>query len=105
MNLNRTVYRVYHYNTTSYDQRGIFSAMVNLTYSYRKSKISWKNFFNNDFNKNVSLRTGLNTVNPGYSFNYKGESNEAAANGIGSSVLEGMHSPQKRLDNKLERIL
>jgi TonB-dependent receptor len=82
----------YNYNTTNYDIRSIFSAMVNLTYSYRKSKISWKNFFNNDFNKSVALRTGVNTVNTESPFNYKGESNEANGNGIGSSVLEGLHN-------------
>jgi hypothetical protein len=65
---------------------------LNLTYSYRSSKISWKNFFNNDFYKTVALRTGVNTVNTTDPFNYKGESNEATGNGIGNSVIEGMHN-------------
>ena len=82
----------YNYKTTNYDMRSIFSAMVNLSYSYGKSKISWKNFFNDDFSKNVALRNGINTTTTTDPFYYKGESNEANGNGIGSSVIEGLHN-------------
>ncbi len=82
----------YRYNTSNYDTRSVFSALLNLTYSYGKSKISWKNLFNNDFYKTVALRSGINTVNTESPFSYKSENNEATANGIGSSVIEGLHS-------------
>jgi len=82
----------YYYNTTGYDMRTIASALINLTYSYRKSKISLKTLFNNDFIKNVSLRNGTNQVNPSSPFSYKSSFSEGTANGIGSTVLEGLHS-------------
>ncbi len=82
----------YKYNTTNYDMRSVVSALMNLTYSYGRSKISFKNLFNNDFSKTVALRNGINTVNTQSPFSYKSENNEATANGIGSSVLEGLHS-------------
>ncbi len=85
----------YQYNTTNYDMRSVFSAMVNMTYSYGKSKISWKNFFNNDFYKTVALRAGTNTANADFPFKYKGENNEATGNGIGNSVIEGVHNLNK----------
>ena len=85
----------YFYNTTGYDMRTITSALVNLSYSYGRSKISLKTLFNNDFIKNVSLRTGTNQVNPSSPFYYKSSFSEGNANGIGSAVLEGLHSLNK----------
>ena len=82
----------YNYNTVGYDTRSIASALLNLTYSYRKSKLSLKTLFNNDFAKTVALRNGLNQVNPSSPFSYKVSSTEGTANGIGSAVLEGLHS-------------
>ena len=82
----------YTYNTSSYDMRSTLSALLNITYSYGKSKLSLKNLFNNDFVNSLAIRNGLNTVNQGYFFNYKSQNTEAASNGIESSVLEGLHS-------------
>ncbi len=81
----------YFYNTVGYDMRTITSALINLSYSYRKSKISLKTLFNNDFVKNVSLRNGTNQVNPSSPFSYKSSFSEGNANGIGSAVVEGLH--------------
>jgi TonB-dependent receptor len=82
----------YFYNTTNYDTRTITSALINLSYSYRKSKIALKTLFNNDFAKTVALRSGTNQVNPNSPFSYSSSSTEGNANGIGSAVLEGLHS-------------
>lgn len=82
----------YTYNTTSYDMRSTLSALLNLSYSYGKSKISLKNLFNNDFVSSLSIRNGVNTVNASEPFNYKSENTEAGSNGIENSVLEGLHS-------------
>jgi TonB-dependent receptor len=81
----------YDYNTESYDMRSVTSALINLSYSYRKSKISLKTLFNNDFVKTVALRNGTNQVNPNSPFLYKSSNTEGTANGIGSAVLEGLH--------------
>ena len=85
----------YNYNTTNYDVRSVLSALLNLSYSYGKSKISFKNLFNNDFVITLGLRNGPNTVNPRAPFNYKSNNSEAAGNGIVNSVLEGLHSLNK----------
>ena len=85
----------YNYNTTGYDTRSVLSALLNVTYSYGKSKISLKNLYNNDFVNGFALRNGTNTVNQGYFFDYKSQNTEAASNGVGSSVLEGLHSLKK----------
>ncbi len=85
----------YNYNTVSYDMRTITSALVNLSYSYRKSKISLKTLFNNDFAKTVGLRNGMNQVNPTSPFSYKSSNSEGNGNGIGSAVLEGLHGLAK----------
>jgi len=85
----------YDYNTTSYDMRTVTSGLLNLTYSYNRSKISLKMLYNNDFIKTLSLRNGENMVNPNSPFSYQGENNEATGNGIGNAVLEGLHSLNK----------
>lgn len=82
----------YDYNTVGYDMRTVTSALLNLSYSYGRSKISLKTLFNNDFAKTVALRNGTNQVNPSSPFSYKSSNTEGNANGIGSTVLEGLHS-------------
>ena len=42
--------------------------------------------------KTFALRNGTNQVNPSSPFSYKSSSTEGNANGIGSAVLEGLHS-------------
>lgn len=82
---------IYTYNTNNYDVRNNLSALLNLTYSYGKSKISWKNLFNNDFTKTVGLRKGINEDVHTSPFYYKSANTEAMNNGIFNSVVEGLH--------------
>ncbi|WP_121357607.1 TonB-dependent receptor [Flavisolibacter nicotianae] len=82
----------YYYNTNTYDMRSSLSALLNLTYSYGKNKISLKNLFNNDFVSSFSQRFGRNVENQGFTFNYKSQNTEATQNGIFNSVLEGVHT-------------
>lgn len=82
---------IYNYHTSSYEQRSALSSLLNLTYSFRKSRVALKTLFNNDFTNTISLRNGLNTVNPGESFRYKSQNTEANANGLFNAVLEGNH--------------
>ncbi len=87
---------IYDYNTAGYDEKNNISALLNLTYSYGKSKISFKNLFNNNFIKTVGIRSGANyengLTNPFY---VKSTNSEAAGNGIVNSVLEGLHKLNK----------
>jgi len=92
----------YDYNTASYDMRSNLSALLNLTYSYRKSKISLKNLYNNDFVNSFAIRngtagsSGTNLNEPGtIPFYYKSQNTEAGANGVLNSVLEGLHNLNK----------
>jgi TonB-dependent receptor len=81
---------LYDYNTTNYDEKNNITALLNLTYSYGKSKISFKNLFNNNFVKNTALRDGSNFEN----FDpilIKSLNSEAMNNGLVNSVVEGLH--------------
>jgi len=82
---------IYGYNTTNYDQKNNLSALLNLTWSYGSSKISFKNLFNNDFTETLGLRSGRNVVNAPDVFYYKGSNSEVTQNGLVNSVVEGLH--------------
>ena len=83
---------LYVNNTDNYDQHNQLSALFNLTYAYKKSKISWKNMFNNDFSNVLGLRNGIDKSNDPYFFHYKSQNTEATGNGLFNSVLEGLHN-------------
>lgn len=85
----------YEYNTTNYDVRNNLSGLLNLSYSYGRSKISWKNLFNNEFTNTVALRDGRNDANTPEVFYYKSTNTEAMNNGLFNSVVEGLHSLKK----------
>jgi hypothetical protein len=82
----------YDYNTDAYDEKNNLTALLNVTYSYGKSKISLKNLFNNTFVKTTGIRDGINMVNdPSNPFSIKSANSEAAGNGLVNSVAEGIH--------------
>ncbi len=82
---------IYDYNTINYDEKNNLSALLNLSYAYKNSKISFKNLFNNDFRKTTGIRNGLNVTNSFDPFYIRSTNNEAQNNGILNSVLEGLH--------------
>ena len=83
----------YLYNTNNYAQNANLSALLNVTYSFGKSKISLKNLYNNSFSKSVGIRDGYNIINgQDGKFLIKSNNTDVAANGIFNSVLEGLHS-------------
>jgi len=82
----------YQYSTSNYDEKNNLSALLNLTYSYGKSKISLKNLFNNDFTKTAALRNGYDIENNPDKFYYRSSNSEAMNNGVLNSVLEGVHN-------------
>jgi len=88
---------LYENVTNNYDQRNQLTGLANITYSYKKSKISWKNMFNNDFSKVIELRKGINKSNDPYIFNYKGMNSEASGNGLFNTVVEGLHTISSKL--------
>lgn len=81
---------LYDYNTSNYDEKNNITALLNLTYSYGKSKISFKNLFNNNFVKNTGIRSGVNYDNFA-PFNIKSLNTEASNTGLVNSVVEGIH--------------
>lgn len=83
---------LYDYSTSNYDQKNNLSALLNVTYSFGKNKISFKNLFNNNFVKTVGIRNGANYENGLTSpFYVKSANSEASGNGLANSVLEGLH--------------
>src|SRR6185369_16401524 len=83
----------YDYNTDNYDEKNSLSGLLNLTYSYGKSKISLKNLFNNNFVKTTGIRHGASyEIDPNADpFYVKSANSEASGNGLVNSVLEGVH--------------
>lgn len=80
----------YSYHDEIYGKNRNLGSVLNLAYTYGSSKVSWKNFYNNDFNINFTRRNGFqydgaNTTGV-YSLN-----NETTQNGLFNSVLEGQH--------------
>ncbi|WP_205508673.1 TonB-dependent receptor [Longitalea arenae] len=83
----------YDYNTNNYDEKNSLTALLNLTYSYGKSKISLKNLFNNSFVKSTGLRNGPSyEIDPdGLPFYTRAANSEASGAGLANSVAEGLH--------------
>ena len=86
---------IYDYRTMNYDEKNNLSALLNLSYSYQRSKISFKNLFNNDFRKTTGIRSGLNVTNSFDPFYIRSANSESENNGILNSVLEGLHRISK----------
>ena len=87
---------LYDYGTSNYDEKNNLTGLLNLTYSFGKSKISFKNLFNNNFIKTVGIRNGANYENGSTSpFYIKSANSEAMQNGLVNSVLEGVHNIHK----------
>jgi uncharacterized pyridoxamine 5'-phosphate oxidase family protein len=83
---------IYDYPANNYDEKANVSALLNLTYSYRKSKLSFKNIFNNNFVKTTGIRTGSNFENEASRvFHIKSANSEVSQQGLVNSVLEGLH--------------
>ena len=79
-------------STNNYEQKNGVSALLNLTYSYKKSKYSFKNIFNNDLVRTFSTRAGKNLENAPDYFLLKSQSSEIQQAGLYNSVIEGVHN-------------
>lgn len=77
--------------TDNFEESRNLGALLNLAYSYNKSKIAWKNFFNNDFDLNYLTRNGWNFRSAGDTMLVNGSSAETTQNGLFNSVVEGTH--------------
>ncbi|RAJ04147.1 TonB-dependent receptor [Chitinophaga skermanii] len=82
---------MYQYETDNYSQTRNLGALLNIAYSYNKSKIAWKNFFNNDFNTSFLERGGWNYRGANDTMYIRSRSAETTQNGLFNSVLEGTH--------------
>lgn len=87
---------LYDYTTDNYDEKNSLSALLNLTYSFGKNKISLKNLFNNNFSKTLGIRNGVNSENEdARQFFIKSNNSEVTNQGLVNSVLEGLHKAGK----------
>jgi len=64
----------YHYQSQDYQKNVRSGLLFNLAYSSHRSKITWMEFFSNDFHHDMIVRTGnifvnANDINPIYSLN------------------------------------
>jgi len=94
---DRGDYQVYNYllnqsHTTNYEQKNGISALLNVTYSFKKSKLSFKNIFNNDLVRSFSSRNGKDVANAPDYFLIKSQNSEAQQAGLYNSVIEGVHN-------------
>ncbi|MFT4094291.1 MAG: TonB-dependent receptor [Niabella sp.] len=89
---------IYDYNNNNYEEKNNVTALLNLSYAYRKSKVALKNLFNNNFSRIISLRQGANFENENGTFYIKGVNNEINQTGLFNSVLEGIHKLEKQWD-------
>ena len=88
---------LYENNTKVYDTKNNLQGLVNLAYSKGKSKYTLKGLFNNEFSNSLGLRTGYDIANRPDFFYTKSYNNELSANGLFSTVLDGNHALNKRL--------
>ncbi|MEI7589212.1 MAG: TonB-dependent receptor, partial [Chitinophagia bacterium] len=79
-------------HTTNYEQKNGISALLNVTYSFKKSKLSFKNIFNNDLVRSFSSRNGKDVANAPDYFLIKSQNSEAQQAGLYNSVIEGVHN-------------
>jgi TonB-dependent receptor len=95
--------QLYHYNNHFYNTSANLGTILNVSYTYGRSKISLKNFFNNDFTSKITLRDGANYEraenDPLFIKSY---SEEVGQNGLYSSGIEGAHAITADGKHKLE---
>ncbi|NCD68415.1 TonB-dependent receptor [Mucilaginibacter agri] len=84
----------YQYDRENFANTKTLGAIFNLAYVYGKSKIVWRNLYNNDFT--INFEQTNNALNYEASnddpLRYRGYSNQTTQNGLYSSVLEGKHT-------------
>ncbi|WDF55423.1 TonB-dependent receptor [Mucilaginibacter sp. KACC 22063] len=84
----------YQFDRDNFTSSRTLGAILNMAYIYGKSKIAWRNLYNNDFSVNFEQTTNarsyeVSTTDP---LRYEGYSNQTTQNGLYSSVLEGTHT-------------
>lgn len=81
----------YAYRDEIYGKNRNLGGVLNLAYTYGRSKLSWKSFFNNDFNINFTRRNGYQFDGTDMTTGVFSLNNETTQNGLFNSVLEGQH--------------
>lgn len=103
---NRTQYNAsapdqlppYSFDRNIYSSTRTLGGLFSLGYTFDKTKLVFRNLFNNDFSKDYeqtsnALVRGAEDDNPTH---YRGFSSEVTQNGVLSSVLEGQHTIGER---------
>ncbi len=89
----------FNYNDDIYNKTASLGGLANLSYSFKKSKISLKNFYNRSFENSYTSRTGGSFEEP--NFDQRNSQIQVTQQQVYNSTLEGQHSLGKR-DNRLE---
>lgn len=82
----------YHYTDSRYGKNYHTGALLNAAYSFGASKVSWKNFFTNEFSTSFTQRTGQVFDGTDNTKNIFSLNNETTQNGLVNSVLSGQHA-------------
>lgn len=81
----------YHYNDFLYGKHYNTGALLNAAYTFGTNKLSWKNFFSNEFANVFIKRTGQIFDGSSNTKNIFSVNNETTQNGLVNSVLAGRH--------------
>nr|WP_283770019.1 TonB-dependent receptor [Mucilaginibacter sp. Bleaf8] len=94
-NYDRNGNQTFSFNDVLYNTTTNLGALFNIAYSYKNSKYSLKNLFNNSFSNNFTERQGLYNESSDETSqniaNIRGFQTEVTQNGLLSSVFEGQH--------------
>jgi TonB-dependent receptor len=81
----------YHYNDSHYRRTYNTGALLNAAYTFGNNKLSWKNFFSNEFAHVFTKRTGQIFDGNSNTKNIFSINNETTQNGLLNSILVGKH--------------
>jgi TonB-dependent receptor len=83
----------YQFDRNNITSMKTLGGVFNLAYTYKKNKIAWRNFFNNDFSVDFEENyNGVNRFSGGDNTLYYGYSNQTTQSGLFTSSLEGTHT-------------
>lgn len=83
--------QLYDFSDVRYTSASSSGALFNLSYAFGDNKITWKNFFSNEFNSTFVVRSGQQFDGAANSQQVFSQNDEATGNGLFNTVLGGKH--------------
>jgi hypothetical protein len=83
--------QLYSFSDVRYTSSSSSGALFNLSYAFGDNKLTWKNFFSNEFNSTFVVRTGRQFDGVSNSQQVFSQNDEATGNGLFNTVLGGKH--------------